>query len=114
MLILLQVTESIVETARRLYHFELEERQYLDSLCSKVQKSVDLSSLTKDWSLLKFTTALKFLCYPRQLYEVWKPREVIVVCSYMHFKYPNKYVGSCHLNTELNCVSFRSCQLLSM
>ncbi|XBI81544.1 hypothetical protein VPH35_090420 [Triticum aestivum] len=80
------VTESIVETARRLYHFELDERQYLDSLCSKIQKSVDLSSLTKDWSSLKFATALKFLVYPRQSYEVWKPSKILSASEFVSIK----------------------------
>ncbi|XP_044401354.1 uncharacterized protein [Triticum aestivum] len=69
-----------------MYHFELDERQYLDSLCSKIQKFVDLSSLTKDWSLLKFATALKFLVYPRQSYEVWKPSKILSASEYMSIK----------------------------
>ncbi|XP_044444937.1 uncharacterized protein [Triticum aestivum] len=74
------VTGSIVEKARLLYHLELNERQYLKLLCRSIKKFIDVSSLTKRWSLLKFGTALKFLCYPEESYEVWGPHKMIVVC----------------------------------
>ncbi|KAM3256598.1 hypothetical protein ACQJBY_049185 [Aegilops geniculata] len=80
------ITESFVEMACRLYHFELGEQKNLDLLCSTIQEFVDVSSLTKDWSLLKLATALKFLVYPKQSYEVWKPSEILSASEYLNIK----------------------------
>ncbi|XP_044345533.1 uncharacterized protein [Triticum aestivum] len=86
MLISIHITESFVEMACRLYHFELGEQKNLDSLCSTIQELVDVSSLTKDWSLLKLATALKFLVYPKQSYEVWKPSQILSASEYLNIK----------------------------
>ena len=80
MLTFVQVNRSVVEAARLLYHLDLHEQKFLKLLCGSIQEFVDVSPVTKDWSLLKFVTALKFYCYPGGRFQIWRPSKVTVIC----------------------------------
>ncbi|KAM0885731.1 hypothetical protein ACQ4PT_030141 [Festuca glaucescens] len=70
------VNKSVVEAARLLYHLDLHEQKFLKLLCGSIKEFVDVLPVTKDWSLLKFVTALKFYCYPGARYQIWRPSKI--------------------------------------